>query len=406
MIFKHTCVSVLYTLGRYPVATCPSPPVSVYSTSAWWELINTEKTDKTKTDKNDKKRCNAATGMRAPSETVSVIGHSMWVTDTPEGIITMLISVIVQEFDSVSTLNLLARTSKSLNVTVSDPRLVAMVVKNTPAMTKGALRKLFVLPRNVPLSFIMMPCPRQVLRSSARCAVDVAFQRAMITHEGVCGMQQAFHARQLRSVAMKRSLVRKKEALALLWQARRRDIEQIHEDLFLVPSKAHVCTDAEMYYTAFGLVKRLSSVYRDKRFMLIHNTGLHTLPWRKGVNNFMRVARVDMTAPETLTHGERLFMLRHNIAWEHYLVNYTNFTTLLESVEDVITDIDHIEFLYPLPARWPWIVQGNATQPHNATQPPHVEPVQNFQVGEIHARWQLWLDEHAVLYETPHPAGP
>ncbi|KAJ1468159.1 hypothetical protein T484DRAFT_1856264 [Baffinella frigidus] len=173
---------------------------------------------------------------------------------------------------------------------------------------------------------------------------------------------------------MKRSLVRKKEALALLWQARRRDIEQIHEDLFLVPSKAHVCTDAEMYYTAFGLVKRLSSVYRDKRFMLIHNTGLHTLPWRKGVNNFMRVARVDMTAPETLTHGERLFMLRHNIAWEHYLVNYTNFTTLLESVEDVITDIDHIEFLYPLPARWPWIVQGNATQPHNATQPPHVEP--------------------------------
>ena len=57
----------------------------------------------------------------------------------------------------------------------------------------------------------------------------------------------------------------KKDEMGRRWLARRRDIEQIHQDLFIIPSRGHTTTDAELYYMAHGIVKRLGVVYRGKR---------------------------------------------------------------------------------------------------------------------------------------------
>jgi len=299
-------------------------------------------------------------------------------------IIALLITLIAEGFVSVNTLNILARTSKSLQVATSDPRLVPMVLHKTPAMTKGALRKLFVLTQTVSLRFMTLPCPYRGLRILPRCDVHRAFQVAMVTHQGTRGMANAFHVRKRRSDAMRLVWKKKKKDALVAWQQRRRDIEQIHEDLFIVPSAAIVKSEAEMHYAAFGTIKRMSGVYRDKRSMAIYNAGLLNV---SGVENtFMRVARLDMNAPDTLSKSERLYVLRHNIAWEHYLLNFTNFIELLAAVERLITDINHIEFLFPLPVRWPWIL------------PASVATAASYDADAILPLFQTFRDTHNVLY--------
>ena len=87
-------------------------------------------------------------------------------------------------------------------------------------------------------------------------------------------MANAFHVRQRRSDAM-RFVWKKKDTDALVaWQQRRRGIEQIHEDLFIVPSAAIVKSEAEMHYATFGTIKRMRDVDRDKQSMAICNAGL------------------------------------------------------------------------------------------------------------------------------------
>ena len=118
--------------------------------------------------------------------------------------------------------------------------------------------------------------------------------------------------------------------------------------------------------------------------MALHEAGL-----LQGMdNNFLRIVRIDMTAPEMLTRDEKLLVLRHNIAWEHYLANYTNFNLILESVERVITDIDHIESLIPLPNRWPW------------REPPKKPlPVVSVFESELRSAWNHWCETHEFLYD-------
>jgi hypothetical protein len=117
---------------------------------------------------------------------------------------------------------------------------------------------------------------------------------------------------------------------------------------------------------------------------------MHTAGLLGGVDNtFARVASIDMTSPDLLTHPERLLVLKHSIAWEHYLLNYTNFTPLLAAVKHTITDIDHIEFLFPLQSRWPWLSAQVTT--HNAV---------HIHVNDIDKVWREWRELHDTLYQV------
>jgi len=63
----------------------------------------------------------------------------------------------------------------------------------------------------------------------------------------------------------------------------------------------------------------MSGVYRDKRLMAIHNTGLLDV---SGVENtFLRVARLDMTAPDTLSKSERVYVLLPIVILRWWAIN-------------------------------------------------------------------------------------
>jgi hypothetical protein len=118
--------------------------------------------------------------------------------------------------------------------------------------------------------------------------------------------------------------------------------------------------------------------------MALHNAGL----LHGDTCSFRRVARIDMTAPDTLTHNERMLVLHHNIAWEHYLFNFTNFIALMASIEDVVTDINYVESLFPLPTTWPWLAPSSGTY-----------DVGRINVDGLHTRWYKWRETHDFLYE-------
>jgi hypothetical protein len=184
---------------------------------------------------------------------------------TAEHIISMLLSIIVSSVDSLDTLNLLVRTSRSLRIAAGDSRLIYHVIGNMPAASKQVVCKLFVLPEKVSLPFIILPSLYNTARLSPRFSVLEAFRVAMVTHEGMKGMVLAFHRRHRRSLSMKLVWKKKKEEIHQKWQARRRDIDQIHQDLLMIPSSDHVKTEAEVYYLSSGKVARISAVYRDQR---------------------------------------------------------------------------------------------------------------------------------------------
>ncbi len=117
---------------------------------------------------------------------------------------------------------------------------------------------------------------------------------------------------------------------------------------------------------------------------------LHTSGLLNGMKNtFARVARLDMASPDMLTHSESLLILRHKIAWEHYLLNHTNFTALLCEAGDQTDSIDNIEFLFPLPSKWPWISSQNIT---------HI--ARRIHMDDIDVVWYDWRERHDSLYEV------
>ena len=296
----------------------------------------------------------------------------------------LVMSVIAENFTSLRTLNILARSCKTLQVSAGDPRLVSIVIAKALPMTKTTLRRLFVLSKQVDLPFLMLPCPYIILRVIPRCSVSVAFGIAMAQHEGIKSMSRAYHTRQRRSDSMKLVWARKKKMHHDRWKARREEVDCIRSDLFIIPSASHLLTNAELWYMALGICNRLDPVYRDKRLMNMHHAGLLSMP----ENQFRRVAITDMTEPTTLTSCERLLILKHNIAWEHYLLNYTNYKSLQESVRHVIVDPKHIQFLFPLPSSWPWISKTS----------PAVE--KHYEVHEILEKWDEWRKLHDELYES------
>jgi hypothetical protein len=118
--------------------------------------------------------------------------------------------------------------------------------------------------------------------------------------------------------------------------------------------------------------------------MALHEAGL----LRGRLCPFLHVARIDMIAPETLSKCEKMLVLRHNVAWEHYLLNFTNFSDLMDEIDDASVKRIHVESLFPLPARWPWLAP-----------PRGIEVAGQMQVKQLPARWARWREKHNFLYD-------
>jgi hypothetical protein len=308
--------------------------------------------------------------------------------DYADHIIAMLLPVIAQGLVSFKTLNILARTNKTLALSVKQNQLHMMVAKRCKHMTKKALRQLFVLPASVRLSFLFHPSVYTFLPIAPRCNVSQAFGQAMVKHGSVVDMANAFHTRQRKSISMKLAWKYRKELIAVERQVRVQEIEQIRSDLCIIPCSSHIITDTEMIYVKYGVVRRLSRVYRNKRLMALHNAGL--LYIGGGVeNSFLRVARLHMNDPDSATHTEKLFILRHSLAWEHFLYNYTSFNKILREVAGTVMDVDHVEFLFTLPTKWPFSTLAD-------------EPTsQEIDITDLPGLFAGWIGAHDFLYEDP-----
>lgn len=306
--------------------------------------------------------------------------------DMADHIISMLLPVIAVGFDSFKTLNLLARTNKTISHAVKQNHLELIVANKSKCMTKKELRKLFVLSSSVHLSYQFSKSVYSFLPIVPKCRVLDAFRQAMAIHGSVAGMNKALYVRKRRSVAMKLVWVHKKELFAIERQARVDEIEQIKGDLCIIPCRSHVVTDAEMIYREYGVVRRMSRVYRNKRLFAIHSAGLlHTEEGTE--NNFLRVARLHMNDPDLATHVEKMFILRHSLAWEHFLFNYTSFTDVLHQVAGTVMDVDHVEFLFPLPTRWPF--SNQVDEPSS----------QEFDTTDLPGLFATWMHAHDFLYQ-------
>jgi hypothetical protein len=260
-----------------------------------------------------------------------------------DDVITHVLSVIVIYLTSFKSLNKLMRTNRQLRLVASDPMLFSIIVTNIPDMDKNMLCKLFVLPTRMYISRSPMAY------NTKRYSAAEGFRHAVVLHGGVNGIRFAHQRRIKRGNAMKLVWIQRKADTLRRWEGRRRDLDTIMRDLRINPSIHNTTTRAEIYYQEYGVVQPMNSVYRSKRLMKIFDAGLLQIG-----TTFTYVANIDRTMREMLTHSESMYVLMQNIAWEHYLLNFSNFLKIL--ADNHIQDIQHVEVLFPLPTQWPWVV--------------------------------------------------
>ena len=306
--------------------------------------------------------------------------------------IELLVSLIAAHFHSLQTINLLARTNKALSAAlVSDSSLVRCVVAKYPAMSKTMLRRLFVMPQRSPIPFMTWEDSRHLSiyrrYEHPRCNPLVAFDLAMELHETLQTMTKAFGVRKVKSDAMKKVWDDKNEAQADEYRTRSIELTSIKQELQIISQIRHMPSTAALVYASWGRVEPLSAVYRDKMLMQ-YRTG--DQPNGPEATFFQEIARKDMAVPRIMTHDEKLFILKHSIAWQHYLFNYSNYKDLLWSVRGAALGNNHIEFLIPLQNPWPWVGRDS----------PYIAGT--FHVDELGGMWERWR----ALHDTLHPGAP
>ncbi|KAJ1471161.1 hypothetical protein T484DRAFT_1845260 [Baffinella frigidus] len=306
--------------------------------------------------------------------------------DTSENIIAMMVSIVVDNFGSLQTLGLLARSSKSLHASVyGDKSLVCNVAKRLPLMPLKAVRKLFTLTEKtfVPCAAVQPPLLYPWSRVFLRYSAFDAFQIAMDVHKDIPSMTHAFERRQVRSNAMKLVWKLKTERAAEERRQRRVDIATIRSDLRMIPQRDHFPTPSEVYYEIHGVVRGLNGVYRDKKLMMIR---MKSNPSDADIA-CEELYKREMYHPERLSHTEQMSILSCNIAFEHFLSNYTSHREMYFAIIRLGGVAHPIDFLYPLPEEWPWLVHMPS------------RTIGEFQYDEVPALYRRWRTEHDVLYE-------
>jgi hypothetical protein len=307
--------------------------------------------------------------------------------DSAENVISMMVPIITENFKSLKTLNLLARSSKSLSTSIyGDKALIRDITKRMPLMTRIEIRKLFLLAPNtfVPFAAIQeQPSPYPWSRTFLKCSAFDAFALSMDVHESIPALARAFDRRQVRSNAMKLVWVAKTRRVVDACRQRSEELVQIRADLAMVHQRDHYRTWSEITYSIEGTLRRLNGVYRDKMLMKIHNKPSPTNEDTKTVELYKR----EKHNPGSLSHTEKLCILSANVAYEHWLSNFTSHRELSISVTRLTGIVHPIDFLFPLPDIWPWV---DGTPTFN---------IGGFKYNEIPELYIKWRTEHDVFYE-------
>jgi hypothetical protein len=140
-----------------------------------------------------------------------------------------------------------------------------------------------------------------------------------------------------------------------------------------------------------SVVVGLNPVFRDKFLMRAFRDGRRDAPDTLAMIELARRDRAwrvfyPPEAHGTFTQGKRMRILEANICWEHYLANYTNYDKLRFITRGGVTSVLNIQFLFPLPAKWPWSVAGSVDT-----------TVGDFTLERLPEMRELWRDEHAHL---------
>lgn len=308
-------------------------------------------------------------------------------------IIELLVSLIAGNFNSLETINLLMRTNKALSVAMaSDSRLFSNVIAKLPAMSKGMLRELFVMNQRAEIPFMIWKDPKDKAAWATstphmRCNPATAFEIAMRTHTNVPTMAKAFQVRKVKSDRMKKVWQKKYDTQQESFEKRKQELRVIKDELRINLQPRHLTVRHICQYAYIGRIEPLSSVYRDKMLMWYRE---NQMEGTAEAAEFSQIVRKDMATPRTMTHSEDLFILKHAIAWQHYLINYSNYTDVVRSVRNEVPDSRCIEFLFPLQNPWPWI-------DHNS---PYMAG--SFHFYQLEGMWDRWRARHDEL----HPGIP
>jgi hypothetical protein len=282
--------------------------------------------------------------------------------DSKGGIVQLMISVIAENLDSLGALNRLMRTNKHLSIESSTTCTISSVVQNMDGMDRKALWKLFVLPGKVPrrhevinsnVSGVYSNVFRMSLPNPSNeqffSPVD-AFKSAMIIHRTTNLMNRESLIRKKGSTSMKLVWALKKKALQDLVDARGCEIKKIHESLGIEDDQLefrHI-SHTENTYIQSDCITELNRTYRDYKFIAQDKAGILHHP----DNTFRMVAVKEYQYRENLNNDERLYILKKNIAYKHFLYNYTNYLDIIEK-HQITTEM--VQWLFPPPSVWPWV---------------------------------------------------
>lgn len=292
---------------------------------------------------------------------------------------------IAPHFDSIRTLCMLAGTCHSLRELVqSYPQLYESILQHATPMNKSTVRWLFLLPQHIPLQPLTlaqvpfakrMECieslPQrvrtQIIVSSSsalqrvlpRYSAAQAFSLAISKYGSMRGIAKAFHLRARRSEAQRAAWRQKQHRQLQLREARAREVESLRDELFITGTTPPVSMQpqragagayrsfAEIMYETDGSLYAMNSAYVRHQL-----TRIRRVMGDGFVSEFEKIASKAVNAFELLTADEKRYVLKHNIAWEYYLYNYTNYRELMRTINAAIPT----EFLFPLPRTWPWVL--------------------------------------------------
>jgi len=304
-------------------------------------------------------------------------------------VIELVVSLIAGNFNSLETINLLMRTNKALSVALaSDSTVFSNVIAKLPAMSKTILRDLFVMHQRAEIPFMIWKDPKDKAAWATstphmRCNPATAFEIAMLTHKNVPTMAKAFHSRKVKSDRMKKVWQKKYDTQEESFAKRTQELRVIKDELRIILQPRHLTVRHLCQYAYIGRIEPLSSVYRDKMLMWYRE---NQMEGTAEAIVFSQIVRKDMATPRTMTHEEDLFILKHAIAWQHYLINYSNYTDVIRSVRNEVPDSRCIEFLFPLQNPWPWV---NRDSPYMAG---------SFHVDQLGGMWDRWRARHDRLH--------
>jgi len=275
-------------------------------------------------------------------------------------VVLLMVSVITEKLDSLGALNRLIRTNKKLNVEANRICTISKVVSNMQGMNRRALFRLFVLPsRKVFADYVVDNelYPPGLFSCKHSFTPSDAFKCSLLMNDSIRNINRLSGIRKNQSNTMRLVWASKKKMAQNKCEAREAreyEIKIIHESLHMKHNEFHTSyvTDAETKYLNDSWIGHLNFTYRDHKFIAHHLAGILHHP----DNTFQMVALKDMQDWSSLSQDERLYILGKNIAYEHFLFNYTNYLDILHDNDiDVSQYENDVQYLFKPPSVWPWV---------------------------------------------------